>query len=266
MDLETLVKLGLTEEVARQIIAMHEKGLEGLVSQEEIKNAIQKAREEERAKLYDRINSLEEQATKDAESIEAQKKMADESAKKVESLSSELETVKNNTKGGKVDVQAVIEETTKRISSEYEKMLSEERKNTSERMSQLEKQNNQLSIERYRDQRITQEGGENALIVAMVNGGTKEEIDNSIQAAKQEFAKLQERFGKQGDAANSHGNSPQGQMPPVTPPPVPKGGNPPQGGADALDSTLKSVRGLTPQQYAKQRADIRAAASKRFGS
>ena len=265
MTVEELKKLGLSEEVAQQVISLHTNAFEGYVSQEEVKNSIQKAREEERTKLYDKINSLEEDVkNKDKELSDANEKEK-EASKKVDSLQSEIETIKNNMKNGDVDVQSVIDETSKRISNEYEKKLEEERKKTSDRMSQLEQQNNKLSLERYRDKRVSEEGGENALITAMVTGNTQDEIDQSIETAKNEFKKLQERFSSsRNDASDNAANN--GGGAPSSPPSIPNGGTPSDGGANQIESTLKGVRNMTTKEYAQKRAEIRSAATKRFGS
>lgn len=129
----------------------------------------EKARKEEKDKLYSEIKTLKEK-TSDLEAAKAKAEKA------ISEASAELITVSANDANKDKEKDVQMKEELVVLTQGLEKKISN-----------LE---NELKIERlarYRAEKIAQEGTD--LIIEMVQGNSEEEIDNSINLAKEAFAK-----------------------------------------------------------------------------
>lgn len=250
MTLQDLSAIGLTKEQAERVLAMAPSNM---MTKDEAKTAIEKAREEEKAKVFDKLNSAVEAQRSVEASLQNANKEKEALEAKVTKAEDSFNTLKASLgKDNKVDIAALINEATDKVTKKYEAMFTEERTKTSTELANLSKQNTKLSIERYRDKRVAEEGGETALILALVSGETKEEVDSSIDLSKTEFKKLQARFG-----GNSNGST-DGKV--TVPPPVNSNATvPPPGG-----STTLSVKTMDTKAYANRRSELMADLNKRF--
>lgn len=129
----------------------------------------EKARKEEKDKLYSEIKTLKEK-TSDLEAAKAKAEKA------ISEASAELITASANDANKDKEKDVQMKEELVVLTQGLEKKISN-----------LE---NELKIERlarYRAEKIAQEGTD--LIIEMVQGNSEEEIDNSINLAKEAFAK-----------------------------------------------------------------------------
>lgn len=129
----------------------------------------EKARKEEKDKLYSEIKTLKEK-TSDLEAAKAKAEKA------ISEASAELITASANDANKDKEKDVQMKEELVVLTQGLEKKISN-----------LE---NELKIERlarYKAEKIAQEGTD--LIIEMVQGNSEEEIDNSIKLAKEAFAK-----------------------------------------------------------------------------
>jgi hypothetical protein len=235
------------------------------ITQEALIAAIEKARSEEKSKLFDKISALEADVRRLGGASEAKdseiKKLADanrEFANTIQALTKATST------DGKTDTLKAIEEVTKQLKTQFEASLvsavSAKEKETNERLAQLEKQNNQFSLERARTQIISELGGPDAVIDAMITGNTAEEIRTSAlksaEIRKQVLASagvtVTTNTGQNQPGAQNGGGAP-------PPPALNPGGNPGGVGRQGAPTALQNVRRLTPKEYAANRGNIHSA-------
>lgn len=131
----------------------------------------EKARKEEKDKLYSEIKTLKEKTSDlEAAKAKAEKAISEASAELITASANDANKDKEKEKDVQMKEELVV------LTQGLEKKISN-----------LE---NELKIERlarYRAEKIAQEGTD--LIIEMVQGNSEEEIDNSIKLAKEAFAK-----------------------------------------------------------------------------
>jgi hypothetical protein len=226
------------------------------VTQEQLHQAIEKARLEEREKLRTQLDNAKSEA-------ETAKTQAEDNKKQLQKLSEEMTALKSGLKPeGGIDVQKAIEQAvtaaTTRLAQTYDGQL-----NTLKSELQNERvERTRLSAEQLRVRMIEQAGGTTVMIPELVRGTTQDEITSSIEDSKRVFQRtVALASGTPPPPPNTANTNVPGAA--VVPPTVPVGaggaGTPPAGGAPA-----KNARTLTRQEYAQQREQLKKQAAARY--
>lgn len=143
---------------------------------------VKKAREEEKSKLYPQIEKLKKDKN-DLLLVVAEK---DKAIKDLEKEITELQ--KNHSKLAK-DVEEST--STNKVVQEQALLISQLEQQLEDIQAQYELDVNSLKINSYREKQIALAGG--AIIPELVTGNTEEEINASIELAKQRYAQIQEQ-------------------------------------------------------------------------
>lgn len=149
---------------------------------------IAKARQEEKEKLYPQIQKL--------------KTELEEKTKKINELLLAL--------GEKDEVIRQLKSQSNKSDSEQVKELKKKINELEKQLKEKETELNNMKIEGYKQKKIAEAGGE--LIPELVTGSTEEEIDASIELAKQKYKEIVERVIK-----NTQSNLTSTQVPPANP-------------------------------------------------
>lgn len=172
-ELETRV-----EEAAEQ--AAQEAAAQG-ASAEEVKAAVEKARKEEKDKLYPQITELKE-------SIKEMQEYLRQEREEKEQIKADAEAEKERRRQEKLsDSEKTLEAIRK-----LEEKLTEEREERRKLDERWEAEKRKNGLEAYRQLAIQAAG--NDIIPELVTGNTEEEIDNAVQIAKARYAELAEQF------------------------------------------------------------------------
>lgn len=171
--------------------AKSKKGDEKKYSQAEFTAALEKVRTEERKKLRDELDKEKAGTTKLADEQKALKATVDDLQARVEAFKTATD------KDGKtVDVDALLEKYSDKMKASADKQASERVAETEKQIAALQQELSQAKAERLRAKLIQQAGGEDALVIELVNGDTRDEIEASIEKAKAAFDKIQSKFSK----------------------------------------------------------------------
>ncbi len=203
-----------------------------MISLDEHRKQMDKARTEEKNKLYGDLTAAQQKAT-DAE-------------KKVTELTSQLAVLQASVKGGNIDTAALVKEVTDASRSHAASEIAA----LQTQLAELRKQNEAVELTNFRQQKIAEAGGEKTLIPALVRGNTKAEIEASVTEAKAVFeqTKAQVLAGSPGTTNQNANGAPQS---PQSPPPLPNGA--PNGSPGNGEVKLESVRNMSLKDYGKHR-------------
>jgi hypothetical protein len=183
--------------------------------------AVEKARKQEKDKLYAEIESAKERA----------KKLEEDNAK-----------LKAGTKP-ELDVDKIVASVTDTVAAKYEAKLQEEaaaRKALQDRLDSAD-------IAMLRTRLLSENAG--TIIEDMVDGKTKEELESSLTRAKAAFAKVATRFAPKPET------TPAPSAPTITLPPTPSVNSQGTPGPQAVE-----VSKLSLSDYRKNRQALLAAA------
>ena len=246
---------------------------------EALKAAIEKARLEERHKLQETITKNDEAIKRLKAEAEDSKKSADETKaaldkanKALEEHTKALEALKaSTTKEGGVDVTKLIDEVSAKVSASYEKTLGKQ-------VEQLTAQLNKYELKQLIDTLVKDAGGPDKLVMELVHGNTREEIVASIEKAKAAYETIAARI-KPRKGANDGGEGDEGEEAGVTE----NDDDSANSGAPGVDGSaggsgsggsgtgqkkdadlLRSVRNMTPEEYAANRKKILASVNTRY--
>lgn len=151
---------------------------------------ISKARQEEKAKLYPQIESLKEKVNELTEKNNQNLLVIEEKDRKIKELEKEIEKLKNS----KVESES---ETVKRLQAENDelrKKLEEAEKNKVDK-AELEKTiraevEQEYEVKLYRLEKINSPEYRDKIIPELVMGITKEEIDRTLELARQRYEEI----------------------------------------------------------------------------
>ena len=143
---------------------------------------VAKAREEEKAKLYPQIEKLKKDKN-DLLLVVAEKDKA------IKDLEKEITSLQKNHSKLAKDVEEST--STNKVVQEQALLISQLEQQLEDIQSQYELEVNSLKINSYREKQIASAGG--AIIPELVTGNTEEEINASIELAKQRYAQIQEQ-------------------------------------------------------------------------
>jgi len=228
-------------------------------TEEEVNQRVEAARRDEKAKLYEELNGLRK--NKDALQTEL-----DNAKGQVETLNQQIETLKSEKvdlqnkhdalvaaqkEDGAVDTEKLIKEVTDRIRNEYEQTQGKTNKELRAEIERLRQEKRVSDLKAYRQLKIAEAGED--IISEMVSGNSEEEIDRSIEAAKDAYGKYIKK---------STNDTTGGGTPPPPPPASKSGGtastSTPSGGLEGFQ------RFQNPNEYAKNRDTILQQVRQRF--
>lgn len=202
----------------------------------DIESRLAAVRKEEKDKLYPDLEKAKNEA----------KAKEEELARIKAELEEERKSKKAKTKEGD-DTKPVgltqehLDEALAKATAAQEKKFKEELAARDAQIAEQQKTLAQRDLADYKRKRVA-EVGDN-LIEAMVGGTTKEEIDDSIIRAQQEYQRVVSKIGA---ASQEAGDQQRGAVP--TPPPS-GSQTPPAGNAP----TPEQIKAMSPQDYAKFR-------------
>jgi hypothetical protein len=210
---------------------------EGFVSKEVMGAAIEKARKEEKDKLYPEIERLKtEVQTKDAS---------------IQTLNSQIEAfnVAKSADGKSVDIAKLIAEVSARTEQAATKLYTEELARVNGEVQGTRKQLNKMTLEQFTAKKIAEAGGEGNLVTALIRGDTEAEVSASIEQAKQAYEDIVKRVAPAGAAPTPNDRNGNGTV--IAPPALPRSTPPTNGGAP------QTVREMPLKDYAAQRSELR---------
>lgn len=221
-------------------------------SAEQLHAAIEKARMEERQKLRGELDNANG----------ASKPLNDkivELKSKIDLLTGENDALKKaTTASGNVDVKALITEVTNNLSEKFTASAKAERESFTTQLKELSGKLNGYELAKVKDKLISEVGGPDKVIMALIVGNTEEELKSSVQKSHEAYMEIENRVKPQGSAdpnatANGQGNNnnPANNAPPIVQP----GG---QGGAGSgqQSSPLTNVKQMSPQEYKASREKV----------
>lgn len=201
---------------------------------------LQKVREQEKNKLYPKIEDLKTNLSK-----------AEQKAKDLESRLTSLETEKQKLEDSKLSDT----EKTQRDIAVLTNKIEEITRQHSDSVSKLQEDVRKSALEAYRVKAISAAGP--GIIPSMINGDNKEAIDAAIEMSKSEFQRIREtvrtEFNTLSDAEKA--NEAARRTAAAAALPVPPVTSPASASGSVVD-LAKSVSSMTSEEYARHRADI----------
>lgn len=235
------------------------------ITQEELKQAIEKARLEERTKLNQKIQEAEKTAT------DAQAQIT-ELQSQIDSLKGTLATLEKvkTAKDGEVNIKALVKELTENIAKQYQTQVTQEREKLGSKVNELTQSLSKFKLEKLRDQLVTEAGGAANLVMALVKGESEDELRASIETAKTAYeeikAQLQPDGGKSGDDDDEDDKSKASRGSQGSPNLNSGASNRNSGAGRGSEGTLLTkVRSMNSKEFAQNRDKVMADLRKRFG-
>jgi len=198
----------------------------------QVSELIQQARSQEKAKLYKSIEN------KDAEIERLQAE--------VSKLSGEIKTKENEN-------LSEVEILQKEINKLRENQEELEQRFQAEREAEAEKRRS-AELAAYKERRLREEGEE--LVSALVGGSSEEEIDDSIDLAKQEYSKIVERTKSSLEEQAKIDEEERKQQRRTSTPKVTNPSTP----SEDVGVSSEDIKKMTPEEWAKVRDKAKRAA------
>lgn len=197
---------------------------------------IQRARSEEKEKLYPKIEKLEGEKATLIEKNNNLMLQVGEKETVISSLKAELEKTKkemNKSESEEVkQLKAHVESLTKQLEEATANTVDVEELRNSIR-TEID---SEYQVKLYKEQKLNEFG--NVIIPELVSGNTKEEIDASLEVAKTRFNEITARF-----------TTPKANM-------IPSVNINTSSSLNTKDVSIEDIQRMTPQQYAEYRAKI----------
>lgn len=215
----------------------------------QLQEAVEKAREQEKSKLYGRVdsltNKLSEWEQRDKERLaaeEAQRKEAEEAARREEE---DQLSAKELLARKEQEWQARLQET----QQSFEQQLSQLEQQRAQEQALLEQQRNFHALQAHRSAALEANKDQIApQFVDFIRGNTPEEIDAAVATAVAksqeivaEIQQAQQNLRAQQRGVSSTGYAPVGPM---------------ETGSQTRDYSPEEIRNMSPQQYAEFRQKI----------
>jgi len=219
----------------------------------DVKSLVEKARLQEKAKLRKELEAAKAFASENTTLKDALSDLR----KSKETLEAELKKAKEEEDTGKkkkkeeptIDTDAIIDEVSGKFRQEIDSIRAEN-ESLKKMAVATEEARKKAELEAYRTSKIAEAKEAGGLIEGLVQGSSPEEIDLAVIEARQEYAKVVEA------ARKGLG------VPPGTPPPdlgaagsiQPQAG--PGGKAETPEEFAQRVKGMSPEDYAKERKKL----------
>lgn len=152
---------------------------EGL-TEDQVNERVQKARKEEKDKLYPQLEEVKSALREVQEELKAEREQKEAVKREAQKQAEEERKAKLS-----------ADEVTREMVARLEEQLKEEREERERFKSELEERSRREEINRYKQNALQAAGNE--LIPELVKGNSVEEIDRSIQIAKARYAEVVEK-------------------------------------------------------------------------
>lgn len=208
---------------------------------------IAKARKEEKAKLYPKIEKLENKVEELTEKNNKKVLQVEELNEQIESLEKDLETAKNKATQSddeKVNqLQSELEDKESTIEDLQAQLEDTEEVNEEELRQEIREEiENEYEVKLYREQKIAEAEGQ--VIPELVMGSTKEEIDETFEKAQERYTQIA------GNNSNNNRNTREGADNPSV-------------NQDNLDISSLDIRGMSDEDYSQLRKRMGLGGNKR---
>ena len=211
---------------------------------------LQKVREQEKAKLYPKMEKM-------AEELAALKKEREEEAARRAAKSAERESLKAEKEKQKEQKELSFKELLAKKEQEFQTQLEAERLEREKAFALLHKEQELTHISNYRQARLEQER-DNIVpqLIDMINGNSEEEIEQSIASLKEKSAGIMQDVQQTMLAAKQQMVGAR-----VTAP----ASGPLDNDSDSYTATPDSIRDMSLADYAKNRAKLLGSAAQNRG-
>jgi predicted RNase H-like nuclease (RuvC/YqgF family) len=208
-------------------------------------DAIAKARQQEKDKLYPQIERLQKQSESMKEEVERLKAEREEREKAEEERRQALE------------VKSLLEQRTTEIRSEWEEKFTALQQERERDRALLERERSFAELRDYRERRLTEEA-DNIIpeLLDLVSGSTQDEIESSIAGLRERSARIIDSASQAAQAARRDMRGA-----PITAPPV----GPLENQSEQQQATLSAqeIADMPMSEYVKHRARLLGASSPR---
>jgi len=211
---------------------------------------LQKVREQEKAKLYPKMEKM-------AEELAALKKEREEEATRRAAKVAEREALKAEKTKQKEQKELSFKELLAKKEQEFNAQLEQERLEREKALALLHKEQELAHISNYRQARLEQER-DNIVpqLIDMINGNSEEEIEQSIASLKEKSAGIMQDVQQTMLAAKQQMVGAR-----VTAP----ASGPLDNDSDSYTATPDSIRDMSLADYAKNRAKLLGSAAQNRG-
>ena len=234
---------------------------------DDVKTVIEKARQEEKEKLYDRIRGAKAVESENAALKIAMDKLEKESANLVKKIEDMSKKTSKPGDSGQVDTQVIIDETAKLVSQQMQANFKAERDQLVNQINTLSNQLTATSLSSLREKLVAEANGK--IIPELVRGDTEENLRTSVIEARRAYEKIVSQVGGNLPKPNASAaeSAPSAAVPaanatmqPAAPTMVEPGptafttGD--NSGADQAEQFGKEVKSMSREDYAKIRKGI----------
>lgn len=230
------------------------------LTQEQLHQAVEKARLEERAKLRQELDTVATRAATLEETLKAEQAAKTELATRVSAL--EAGVTKTATGEPVVDIAKVVEQATSavatRLNSDHAKTLTE----MQTQLSALREESNRNRLAATRERLIAEAGGINALIPELVVGSTEDELKAAVTRSKSIFDRTVLQTGSAGAASLGTGNAGSSGGDGLNLPVGQAGGA--GGNANGAATVQVNARAMSMAEYASKREALKREAAARY--
>ena len=231
--------------------------------------AIEKARKEEKDKLYPQLKALEAEVAKltdRAAELELEVEDRDQQlTAKDTQIAAKEEQVKALQKAGAADghsydIAALTREITDTVKAGLSKEQGKNNKELQARLESLEQQNNSLLIDKVKAEEIAKLGGPKMVIEGMISGRTPDEVRASVKASYEVKLEILKEAGIDPESLKNS-NASQGSLVPELPTAGQRNGN---RRGDPESGLLKSVKGMSAEEYKQNRTKVKQELAERY--
>ncbi len=205
----------------------------GGMSEAQVKELVEKARKEEKEKLYSEVDK-KKQELKGAQG-------------QLKGMESQIESMENNQTEGYKALEGKVDQLTT--------ALAVQRQETAFKEKEASDTKEKAKLDAFMSARISEIGKEN-LIVELVGGNNEEEINQSILIAEARMKTIKEAAEKEAAAKLSNTPTPPITNPGATGPSGSPGAPPPTGGLP-VELSAETISKMSTEDYAKHRDQIK---------
>jgi hypothetical protein len=214
---------------------------------------IAKARKQEKDKVYKTVENLQEEiallrkAAEEAKGLEAQRE-AERAAKRAE---------REAAKKAQLEEEMSVKELLKAKEQEWQKQLEAERQERERALALLQREQEYNELQAYRNTRLAQEQDDiMPQLLDLVNGNTKDEIEQSILRAKEKTANILESVQAASLQTRKEMAGSRVTMP---------ASGPLDTNSDQFSLSPDAIKNMSAKEYAEKRSKILGAASNNRG-
>lgn len=189
---------------------------QGYFTQEQVNAMIERARQQEKDKVYGRLDTLQSQLSEIAKEREERQAAEEEARKRAEEEARRREEAELSAKDLLARKEQEWQSQLSTTQQSFEERLAQMQQEREQERALLEKEREFASLQAYTQQRLAQESDNIAPELAdFVTGRTREEIDQSIEAVKAKSAAILEQVqaAQQAARAQQRGTSVSGFAP-----------------------------------------------------